>query len=184
MDYPGALRALIPGGTEMELAAGRPRAEMRAALARFDLAAIVAPRRILDNSLAMACHAGLWLAHNYLEQSHQISQCVESATGSFWHAIMHRREGDFENAKYWFRRVKEHEVYPLLVDAVVAADGDALPASLMVKGRWQPLAFVDLVRHVVTGGADEHTAALCRRIARQEWELLFEYCYRGAVGAE
>src|SRR5258706_16358356 len=42
---------------------------------------------------ADAMLAGLWLWHDWLDESHQISQSLHSATGSFWHAIMHRREG-------------------------------------------------------------------------------------------
>src|SRR4051794_32254466 len=44
--------------------------------------------------------AGLWLWHDWLDESHRISQRVETADGSYWHAIMHRREGDFSNSKY------------------------------------------------------------------------------------
>src|SRR5690348_16418541 len=47
---------------------------------------------------AKAMLAGLWLWHDWLDESHRISQSLSSATGSFWHAIMHRREGDFSNS--------------------------------------------------------------------------------------
>ena len=44
---------------------------------------------------AKAVLAGLWLWHDWLDESHTISQALPSPAGSFWHAIMHRREGDF-----------------------------------------------------------------------------------------
>ena len=48
--------------------------------------------------------AGIWLYVDDLERSHGISQNLHTAEGSYWHGIMHRREGDFSNAKYWFRQ--------------------------------------------------------------------------------
>src|SRR3954469_24071021 len=59
---------------------------------------------------AKAMLAGLWLWHDWLDESHVISQSLSSATGSFWHAIMHRREGDFSNSKYWYARCQDHPV--------------------------------------------------------------------------
>ena len=53
---------------------------------------------------------GLWLYVDDLARSHSISQGISTTTGSYWHGIMHRREGDFSNAKYWFRKVGNHPV--------------------------------------------------------------------------
>jgi len=76
----------------------------------------ISPRDLIDGPLvspddAAALLSGLWLRHDWLDQSHRISQSLENPTGSFWHAIMHRREGDFSNSKYWYRRASSH---PLL----------------------------------------------------------------------
>jgi len=69
-----------------------------------------ASRPSADDALPPACLAGLWLLAGDLDASHEISQSDQSPEGSFWHGIMHRREGDFSNARYWFRRVGRHEV--------------------------------------------------------------------------
>jgi len=47
-----------------------------------------------------------------LTESHTISQGGRGArrTATFWHAIMHRREPDAANSKYWWRRVGAHPV--------------------------------------------------------------------------
>src|SRR5690242_7660141 len=51
-------------------------------------------RPIKHEEAAKACLAGLWLWFDALDESHVISQALVSNTGSFWHAIMHRREAD------------------------------------------------------------------------------------------
>src|SRR3954470_17321708 len=49
--------------------------------------------------------AALLLWNDHLDESHTIAQEIENADGSMLHAIMHRREPDYFNSKYWWRRV-------------------------------------------------------------------------------
>lgn len=53
-------------------------------------------------SLALS---GLWLLAGELDRSHTLSQSIETATGAYWHGMMHRREENFWNSKYWLRFV-------------------------------------------------------------------------------
>lgn len=47
---------------------------------------------------------GLLYAADAFEEAHAIFQEIDSAEGSYWHGMLHRREGDFGNAEYWVRR--------------------------------------------------------------------------------
>ena len=49
--------------------------------------------------------AAIYLYADNLDSAHQEAQRDESdPEAAYWHGIMHRREGDFSNANYWFRR--------------------------------------------------------------------------------
>ncbi len=88
--------------------------------------------------------AGIWLYVDDLHRSHEISQGIHTPTGSFWHAIMHRREGDFWNSKYWWRQVGKHpalEHDPFELVDLVEADRGANRAELLERQReeWKAL---------------------------------------------
>ena len=126
--------------------------------------------------------AGLWLWHDWLDESHRISQELHDSTGSFWHAIMHRREGDFSNSKYWYARVGQHPMLPIIGAAVTEAVNH-LPADksylrLFTKG-WNPNAFVDLVEEVSDNPSDPRLQTVIA-IQRVEWRMLFDHCTRSA----
>jgi hypothetical protein len=107
------------------------------------------------------CSSGLWLLAGDLDRSHTISQGIDSAEGSFWHAIMHRREGDFGNAKYWFRRVGQH---PVLAELKQLSGGVFR----------DPFDFVDDCCRAVAG--DQQSRDKCRQLQWLEWQALMVHC--------
>lgn len=141
--------------------------------------------RISDSDAALCCKAGLWLRANDLDQSHRISQGVSTSEGSYWHAIMHRREPDYSNSLYWFRRVGAHPVFELLAaDALAEGErlGEQKAASALVAGKsWNPSAFGELCRVALTEGGRLEEFGVAVQAA--EWRRLFDFCFRKAVGA-
>lgn len=93
----------------------------------------------------------MWLWHDFLEEAHKIAQEIERPEGSWLHAIVHRREGDFSNSKYWYARC-----------AALTDPGD----------------LVDIVAAVHDQPTDPRYAAAVAR-QRTEWRALFKHCIRG-----
>jgi hypothetical protein len=167
-DYGPVLAPLVSGDRCRSLDHGQPDGGIRTALKAATVEAAFAHAGIADRNMAECCLAGLWLVHDFLDESHTISQGVERPTGAFWHGVMHRREGDFSNAKYWFRRVGNHEV--------IAELGECVPE---LGGAFDPLAFVDACQAAIRSGGKN--ADFCRRVHQAEWELLFDFSYRHAT---
>ena len=105
----------------------------------------------------MACLSGLWLLAGEIDRSHSISQDLPSREGSFLHGIMHRREGDFGNAKYWFRRVGDHCLFEQLRRETNGVYRD-------------PFDFVDACQHA----SAENVEAL-KTAQWIEWQALMQY---------
>ena len=55
--------------------------------------------------------SGLHLLNDDLYSSHKLSQNILSKEGSYLHAIMHRREGDYSNSKYWYSQIDNHPIW-------------------------------------------------------------------------
>jgi hypothetical protein len=43
------------------------------------------------------------------EKAHDLAQQAANHEGSWVHAYLHRKEGDLENARYWYRRAGQNE---------------------------------------------------------------------------
>jgi hypothetical protein len=167
----------------MALGPGTPNRALASALQSLSVETSFAPHVVYDRDLAQACIAGLWLYHDFLDRSHEISQSIGTAEGSYWHGMMHRREPDFSNAKYWFRRVGSHPIFESLrqIASKRAAEAELHPSTrfLQKQSAWDPFAFVDLCEACLEKACPHE--ALCRQIQQAEWELLFDYCYNRAI---
>ena len=147
-----AIAALLVPERLMEVGPGSPNLAMRPALAAV--------------KANPACRSALWLLHDFLDESHTISQELDTAEGRFWHAIMHRREPDASNSKYWWRRVGSHPVLKQL----------AAEAATLGYTYTKPFDFVDFCERVRGTGTPEEE--LARRVQILEWRLLFDACFQ------
>jgi hypothetical protein len=138
----------------------------------------------------LALQAGLWQMHDFLDESHACSQQIEGEgidrNGDYWHAIMHRREPDFENSKYWFRRVGQHPIFKQLPEIAQQALSDYPEAAtwcdrLCRHGQWDAFAFVDLCQ-AAHRTEESPLANAARRIQWAEMLLLLMHSYRCVVG--
>jgi len=166
------------------LGPGKPELARRPQLARLTVESLIPGEAYLNRPYVEACRAGLWLYHDFLDQAHEVSQELDDAAGAYWHAIVHRREPDPSNSKYWLRRVGKHAIFPALwAESLALAEEHSqrnVARLLEVSGEWDPFAFVDLCAEVQRG--DPSQQALCEAIQLREWELLFGDCYTRATG--
>ena len=140
-----------------------------------------AGKSIVEEAMARASISAIWLYHNFLDESHTLSQKIDTTTGSFLHGIMHRREPDFSNANYWFQKVGDHETFPSIREAAAELASEAGGAAgTLADEPWDPFAFVDLCEAGLAG--DSFLDQLCRQVQQKEWEILFDYSYMKATG--
>jgi len=90
-----------------------------------------------------AALAGLLLRVGCWPESHEVSQDIQSAEGSYWHAIVHRMEPDSSNAAYWFRRVGQHAIFPELFRLAAEILKNGGPKHWRPKATWDPFLFID-----------------------------------------
>lgn len=71
--------------------------------------------------------AGLWWdAKGDWDKAHECAQAQDDRDGAWLHAYLHRKEGDGENAAYWYRRAGK----PVATGAL-AQEWDALARALL-----------------------------------------------------
>lgn len=114
--------------------------------------------------------AGLWTYLSCFEEAHKIAQDIQNSEGSYWHAILHRREPDAGNSGYWYRKVGTHPIFGEL-----GMEAEALGYAAGVK--YDPFAFIDYCEHARLRPGSREERIACR-VTLAEWQLLFDYCAR------
>lgn len=145
---------------------------------------------------ALAIIAGLHLWNGSLDASHRLSQHLETPLGSYWHGIMHRMEGDYGNANYWFARAGRQPVHERLQTfaSALLAERESVwqrmePVGLRSKldairctPVWTPATFTAAVELCVRSGA-QAARPLLEAIQREELRLLADYSCEQGGGA-
>jgi hypothetical protein len=130
-----------------------------------------ADARALSEASRRCLRSLVWLWNDHLEEAHVEVQDLRGADAAFVHGIMHRREPDASNARYWFHRVGAHPVFDALPAVVVPVLGSVttLGRHLIRWGRWDPMAFIDAVS-AAQGEVGSADATVLREL--QRWEML------------
>ena len=130
----------------------------------------------LSSDGALRLRAATLLYHDHHDPAHDIVQDLSDADGALIHAILHRREPDYWNAKYWFRRVDMHPVYlslgRRLRDRPVAEGQEALARRLTLPGAFDPFAFVDACEQEERSVDSAPVVLWLRSIQHSEFEEL------------
>ena len=126
-----------------------------------------------DGDFFECVKSGLHLWNDDLDWAHRIAQEIGGSPAGHWHGIMHRREGDYGNSRYWFRKVGASPVFPGLLAAaqLLAKDhpGDALAKWVSGQKKWDPIAFIGACEKLEE---DEYL----RKIQIKEFEILVNDC--------
>lgn len=126
---------------------------------------------IADRPAFDLLRAALLYACDAIDESHVVVQGIAGDEAAYWHGMIHRREGDFENARYWFRRAGVLPVF----DEIHHAASHVSPV-VAAQANWDPYLFTGLCEQNRFGDT-ESTEELVK-LQRAEFEVFFDYLWR------
>ena len=142
-----------------------------------------------DDIFGGAIKSGLLLWNDALNDSHDISQELSNNTGSYWHGIMHRREPDYSNAKYWFGRVGTHPIFPSLREHAISIAKETqnpsdslsqIAQTIETQEHWDAYQFIDWCQGAENDPSSDVTHFL-QQVQAEEIKLLLAYSYQNAI---
>ncbi|BEJ17406.1 hypothetical protein CspHIS471_0608070 [Cutaneotrichosporon sp. HIS471] len=110
------------------------------------IAALPEHRYVVAGKLVvLSLNPALHLANDDIYACHEIVQVDEGEpTADLMHALVHRREGDPFNSKYWFSRMRRHALCPKPIEAKKFVDACSQGDKGTVERQWDELR--ELVR--------------------------------------
>jgi hypothetical protein len=149
------------------------------------------PVEVKNEKAAQAVKAGVLLWNDELSLSHDICQGLKTPESSYIHGVMHRREGDYSNAKHWFAKAKNHPVATKLFEKSTQIGDDIVPATDQLShytsdlkgiGHWSPDSFVDWCESASQGNVDSTCLYFFKKLQIEEIRLLIDHCYQLSIG--
>jgi hypothetical protein len=124
-----------------------------------------------DNETYKIVRAALLILADDLVSAHGIVQNIDTPYAAAWHAVIHRREADFWNSNYWWRRAQGIRWAGLAEQLVPLLKPHGSSLQDLCAPTYSPAAFTDAVeRH----HRDPALAPTLAEIQRLEWKSLLE----------
>jgi hypothetical protein len=119
-----------------------------------------------ERQKAACVRALLWYAAGDLHAAHEIVQPMSGPDGAYIHGMIHRVEGDFDNARYWFSRAAAHPA-----SAEIYRHAAVNSPAIAAQSLWDPILVTDLLEQSRKTGISEELVT----ILRIEFDELFNY---------
>ena len=137
-------------------------------------AEIVGDRELKDPSLLPLVRALLLYRFDAIDEAHRIVQSDTSGPGAYLHGMIHRREGDLDNARYWFRRTGRLGFFADLHRAACSVSPE-----MAKQEDWDPYLFVGLAEQAKFGDTD--LLPHCVALQKVEFDGVFDALWHRAT---
>ena len=128
-------------------------------------------KTITNPAMFALVRAGLVYACDGLGESLMIAQGVSGDESACWRGMIYRRQGDFENARNWFRRVGVMPVFDELHRA-----GSAVSSVVAAQSNWDPYLFTGLCEQEKFG--DHTLREELLKLQAVEFRVMLDYVWR------
>lgn len=110
-------------------------------------------------------------ANDALSESHRLIQDVPGDLAAYLHGMIHRREEDFENARYWFSRAGELPFFGEL-----QRQSAQISEDMAKQLNWDPYLFATLCERSKYGSRTPVKTLV--GLQKAEFTTLLDYLYR------
>lgn len=97
-------------------------------------------KRVRSLGLSPAAETLAWLYLGDLERAHDLCQAMPGQDGAVLHAVVHRLEGDFWNAMYWWRQAGQPDGEGAKLTKAVEAGDRSEETIARQRAEWSSLA--------------------------------------------
>lgn len=173
---PESPAAFVARYAPLPLQAQRPRTDLPTPASIVDAWSVLRPLTDPQRQRTLAA-VEIWFG--WLDQAHERVQYASDPDGMYWHSILHRLEGDFDNALYWVRRVGQHAAHARACQLLQPpALQDPELHRLIAQGQLIAPAWIEACRRIIQSPkkAKVHAETLIA-MGMAEWQALAELAF-------